>query len=217
MLAMGIRSILILPAVLSILFLFSGSGVYAGADGSDEFEPLPIKEGDLPESVKEDFTVESLRAQLEEDPSRSDLVFQLMVALMDAGDYNGALRLLEPLDELGDPLWRSQGHLLAGKIVKEKLEYDSPEQREELLKLALSQFTMAIELSYPYPTNLAAYWYLGDLQAELGLVDEAIETLSTYLAIKPHAYDARLRLAQIYARKGQVVRAKGHLLLLFVL
>lgn len=163
---------------------------------------------ELPPPTQQDVSVEGLREQLRAEPTRPDLYFQLMVALMDKGDYNGALALLEPLDKLGDPLWRSQGHMLAGKIVMEKLAPDAGEKKEELLKQAVEQFSMAIDLEYPYPTNLAAYWYLGDLQAELGLTKDAIETLSTYLVLKPHAYEARLRLAELYVQKGNMGRAR---------
>jgi Tfp pilus assembly protein PilF len=82
------------------------------------------------------------------------------------------------------------------------------DKKEEILKQAMAQFSMAIDLEYPYPTNLAAYWYLGDLQTGLGLTKDAIETLSIYLVLKPHAYEARLRLAELYIREAELGRAK---------
>ena len=200
--------IAILAIFAAALCFCNALRVEAGATPTDQPESGDTSTEELPPPTQQDVSIEGLREQLKAEPTRPDLYVQLMVALMDKGDYTGALSLLEPLDKLGDPLWRSQGHMLAGKIVLEKLAPDAGDKKEELLKQAMEQFNMAIDLEYPYPTNLAAYWYLGDLQAELGFTKDAIETLSTYLVLKPHAYEARLRLAELYIKEGNNGRAK---------
>jgi tetratricopeptide (TPR) repeat protein len=131
-----------------------------------------------------------------------------MVIKMESGDYEGALGLLQTLDSLGDKLWSSQGRMLAGKIIREKILPDAPEEiKQELLKRAVKQFEISLELD-PSPSNLATYWYLGDLQHELGNIDEAKVNLAFYLAMQPYAYDVRLRLAEIYLEEGTLDRAR---------
>lgn len=199
-----------------LIVLFALGTVFNGivcASAQTEDEPeLPedvlVEDPNFPPS-EEEYTIENLRKQFEAEPERSDLLVTLMTVLMDAGKYTEALELLEPLDELGDAQWRSQGHLIAGKIVSEKLAPSTGEGRQKLLEQAVKQYSIAIELDQPYPTNLAAYWYLGDLQAELGDTDAAIETLSTYLVLKPLAYEARLRLARIYIDRGNMEKARN--------
>jgi FimV-like protein len=193
--------------VVSGLVCTNGGFAYAQAEEPELPADVLVEDPNFPPS-QGDFSIDGLRKQIEAEPGRSDLLVTLMLMLMDAGQYQEALKLLEPLDELGDAEWRSEGHLIAGKIVSEKLAPDSGEMREGLLEQALKQFSIAIELDQPYPTNLAAYWYLGNLQAELGRIDDAIETLSTYLVLKPLAYEARLRLAEIYFGRGDKDKAR---------
>jgi len=197
--------------------VFAITGCNGGAEPSAVITEPEITPDELPSDPAEietqvykehSYTIENLTAELEKEPDHPDLVFQLMVAEMESGDYWGALELLQTLDSLGDELWASQGHMLAGKIIREKLLPDSPEEiKPELLERAVRQFEISLELD-PSPSNLAAYWYLGDLQHELGNIDEAKVNLAFYLAMQPYAYDVRLRLAEIYLEEGTLDRAR---------
>lgn len=205
--------ILILCVSLAFVFGFTGCGDSGKPESvTDETivpdEPMPDpSEIDSPIYKEHSFTVEDLTSELQEDPNRPDLVLQLMLAKMDAGDYNGALELLEPLDDLGDKLWSSQGHMVAGKIIREKLlPVASEEMRAELQQRAVRQFEISLEID-PSPSNLATYWYLGDIQHQLGNIEGAKENLSIYLTLQPYAYDIRLRLAEIYLEEGSLERA----------
>jgi len=205
---------ILIPCVfLALVFGFTGCGDN-GKTGSvtDETivpdEPMPNpSEIDSPIFTEHSFTVEDLTSELQDDPNRPDLVFQLMLAKMDAGDYNDALELLEPLDDLDDKLWSSQGHMVAGKIIWEKLLPGAgDEMRAEFQQRAVRQFEISLEID-PSPSNLATYWYLGDIQHQLGNIEGAKENLSIYLTLQPYAYDIRLRLAEIYIEEGSLERA----------
>lgn len=203
---------------IAIFFLlFAVAGCNGGGEPSvvsTEPEITPDEPPTDPDEIdtqvfkEHSYTVESLTAELKKDPDRPDLVYQLMSTKMELGDYQGALELLQTLDALGDKLWGAQGHMLAGKIIREKLLPDSTEEiKPQLMERALRQFEISLELD-PSPSNLAAYWYLGDLQYELGNIDEAKVNLAFYLAMQPYAYDVRLRLAEIYLEEGALERAR---------
>jgi tetratricopeptide (TPR) repeat protein len=188
--------------------------VLAGCSGGGESSTLQTEltsedaAAQTPVFTEHAYTIEGVTAQLEKTPERADLIFQLMRLRMNETDYQGVLELLDPLDHTGDDLWRSQGHMLVGKVIKEKMaESAGPDLRDELLAKAARQFEIAIDID-PSPANLASYWYLGDLQYELGRVEEAIENLSVYLTLQPYAYDVRLRLAEIYLHEGYKDRTK---------
>ena len=205
--------ILILCVFLALVLGFTGCGDNGKPESvTDETivpdEPMPDpSEIDSPIYREHSFTVEDLTSELANDPNRPDLVLQLMLAKMDAGDYNGALELLEPLDDLGDKLWSSQGHMVAGTIIREKLlPVADDEMRTELQQRAVRQFEISLEID-PSPSNLATYWYLGDIQHQLGNIESAKENLSIYLTLQPYAYDIRLRLAEIYIEEGSLERA----------
>ena len=205
--------ILILCVFLALVPVFTGCGDKGRAESvTDETivpdEPMPDpSEIDSPVYSEHSFTVEDLTSELQDDPNRPDLLFQLLLAKMDMGDYNGALELLEPLDELGDKLWSSQGHMIAGKIIREKLlPVADDEMRVELQQRAVRQFEISLEID-PSPSNLATYWYLGDIQHQLGDIEGAKENLSIYLLLQPYSYDIRLKLAEIYLEEGSLERA----------
>jgi hypothetical protein len=206
---MGISS----AAMFAVIVILSGvvSGCGEGEQTTVAIDQVASMENtaefNSPILTERDVSIKGLEERLKASPDRPDLMFELMSARAKAGDLEGALQMLEPIDENGDLLWRSQGHMFAGKLLYDEL---TPGVRGEMDKAlaekSVKQFEIAIQLDAS-PSNIAAYWYLGDLLYRTGDTQGAIDNLSIYLIVQPYSYDVRLKLAEIYLARGDKERA----------
>ncbi len=207
---MGISRAAVLAVILILSVVVAGCG--DGEQTAVEIDQVASMENtaefNSPILTERDVSIQALEERLKASPDRPDLMFELMNARAKTGDLEGALQMLEPIDENGDLLWRSQGHMFAGKLLYDELTPGAQgEMDKALAEKAVKQFEVAIQLD-PSPSNIAAYWYLGDLLYRTGDTQGAIDNLSIYLIVQPYSYDVRLKLAEIYLTSGDKERAK---------
>jgi tetratricopeptide (TPR) repeat protein len=158
--------------------------------------------------------LDALRAQAAAHADSADAQFELAMAYARTPYLEAGWEALKRVNTL-DPTF-------ADKVVsrlepKVALEPADAESRFRLAfayyfqgkkELARAQFEQLVALT---PRDPWAYDYLGFLQAEANLVDEAYKTWQQALTIDPNNAVAHYLVGQIYYRQGKFLQAAGEI------
>ena len=134
-------------------------------------------------------------------------------ALMDAGDYDGAIALLTEQITKNPQAWHSYYHrgLASLRKVQKAQAQTSKEHAtnpagSKDLDAAVTDFNKALELAPAEPDALIAR---GEAREEMGQYDQAVEDYTAVLSKNPKNEKALKHRARAYAKSGQTEKAKA--------